>query len=272
MMDIIDQPSGSSAEYLPVNEVISRRYRFDFGGYFDQAISILKNNIGSFMLATLVMFAIQLVVSMIPVVGGLGSIFIAPALTGGLLIMARKARAGESPEVGDLFAGFKGEYYGKILGTYLLTILISIPVVLLALGVLLLSGPNFNDLVAIADQSQSGFVDPDDIKGMFSNTNVLWLMLPVLLLLIYISISLSLAMPFVLFHSGGPTEAIRSSFRIVNAHWFMFLVYFLLLGICAMLGILALCVGILVTYPLIAIGTFTAFDRIMRTSSPAESL
>jgi len=269
-MDIIDQPALNENAYLSVDEVTRRGYRFEFGDYFNQAIEILKGNVGAFALATLVMFAIQIVGGILPFIGTFVGLFLTPGFYAGFVLMSHKASLGEKPEVGDLFNGFRGGAYGRVLGTYLLTVVIMIALVLfVAVPIILAAGPNVQVLEQLAlDLSSGSKFDMDSLSGLFSNPDLLWLLILVFVGVIYLGVNLCLAMTFATLHSTSATEALKSSFRIVKGHWFWFLVFTGLLSICSTLGIIALCVGILVTYPIAMIGIFSAFDQIMKGKHP----
>jgi len=271
-MDILDEPQETSQNYLTVEEVLQRGYRFRFSEYFDKAIDILKNNVGAFVLASLIYFGIVLILAFIPFVGTIANIFIAPALIAGFVLMAHKASTGQKPIAGDIFLGFRGGAYGKILVAYILTILITIGGALLTLPIVFLAGPDIGAIVSLFGQLEAGVpADVDDFMGLFRVPGILWLLILVAVVLVYLTIMLSLAIPFAALHAESGWDAVRSSFRIVRKSGWWFLIYLWLLSICSSLGILALCVGILVTYPIAMIGSFTAFDHIMRGNSSVEN-
>jgi len=66
----------------------------------------MRNPVG-WVLLGLVLLVVFIVLSFIPLVGGLVASLIAPVFAGSWMLAARKAEAGGSVEVGDLFASFK---------------------------------------------------------------------------------------------------------------------------------------------------------------------
>ncbi len=68
--------------------------------------NMVKSNLGIFILGAIVVFAINAAISFIPFVGQIASIFLMP-LNAGLLIMAFKAMNGSTPEISDVFSGYK---------------------------------------------------------------------------------------------------------------------------------------------------------------------
>jgi len=68
--------------------------------------AMVKSNLGIFVLGAIIVFAINAAISFIPFVGQIASIFLMP-LNAGLIIMAFKAMNGSTPEISDIFSGYK---------------------------------------------------------------------------------------------------------------------------------------------------------------------
>jgi hypothetical protein len=271
-MDIIDQPGMQSQGYLTMEEVERRGYRFAFDSYFNQVIELLKNNLGTYVLAALISLSISIFSSFIPFIGSFLGIFLAPGFYAGFVLISKKAADGDRPEAGDIFSGFKGNVYGRVLVTYLLFILIALCCLILAVPIIIAAGPDVAVITEFfQDAARGGQPDGEMFLDFFANPQMLWLMILIVFALVYVSVSLCLAMTFATLYSSSPTEAIRNSFRIVRKSWWWFLAYTWLLSICASLGIIALCIGFLVTYPLPFIGSFVAFDQIMKGKNPKYS-
>lgn len=270
-MDIIDQPRPATSGYLSVDEVVQKGYSFRLGEYFGRALDILKKQVGTFAIATLVMFAIQFVTGLLPYVGSLAGLFLSPAFYGSFILMAHRASIGEQIEVGELFAGFRGERYGRLLGTYLLSALIGLIFMLPVVFIVMAAGPSFGDLESMQGDPAALQEIIQNFWTYFENPGVLWWTLPVLLLVLLVYVGMSMAFSFVVLTECGPMDAIRSSFALVSSKWLWFFFYALVLGFCSVLGIVALCVGILFTYPIAMIGMFTAFDHIMKGQSSSQN-
>ena len=271
-MDIIDQPGAESSGYLTMEEVERRGYSFEFGSYFSQIIDLLKNNTGTYVLAALITLAISITSSFIPYIGSIIGVLIAPGFFAGYVILSKKAADGERPEVGELFSGFRAPVYSRVLLTYLITILIAFACLIPAVPIMIAAGPDIGAISQFVLELSRGIEpDPDVLYEMFDRPQMLWLMVVVLLALIYANVSLSLAMTFATLYSSSPGEAIRHSFRIVRKSWWWFLAYSIILAICAALGILILCFGLLFTYSIPFIGSYVAFDQIMKGKNPKYS-
>jgi len=67
---------------------------------------MVKSNLGIFVLGAIIVFAINAAMSFIPIAGQIASIFLMP-LNAGLIIMAFKAMNGSTPEISDIFSGYK---------------------------------------------------------------------------------------------------------------------------------------------------------------------
>lgn len=264
-MEIIDQPGTSQASYMSMEELGRRGYRFAFDTYFNTVVDLLKNNAGTYVLSTLLCLTISFIAGMLPVIGSFARIFLTPGFYGGYLLISQKALRKEDPGVSDLFAGFRGAHYGRSLVTYLLMLLILAASSVLLVPIILAAGPDFELMQRFTEDFRSGIEpDLDILLGFFESPQVLWLAVIGIIPFIYASICLSLSLAFVVIYGSTPMEAIRNSFQVVSKSWWWFLAYIWLLGTCAWLGIFALCVGLLLTYPLPFIGTFVSFDMIMK--------
>lgn len=78
----------------------------------------LSNKWGLAVVVSLVYFIVAMGISVIPFIGSVAGILIAPPLGYGFVVLFLKGFRGEELEVGKLFDGFKE--YGRILGTMIL--------------------------------------------------------------------------------------------------------------------------------------------------------
>lgn len=106
---------------------------FSVGQAVSDGFKGLRKHPGPAIGGILLFLLVSLVLSLIPLLNILFSLFITPALSGGLAILSLHIKDGQNPRAGDIFAGF--EKFGKFLAIYWLFILImagaAIPAVIL---------------------------------------------------------------------------------------------------------------------------------------------
>jgi uncharacterized membrane protein len=90
--------------------VIHDGYNFEVFETIGDGIELFKKDIGNYVLFTLVVLAINFGLGIIPIVGGLASMVISPALTVGYFFVADKIRKGEAYTFNNFFDGFKGPF------------------------------------------------------------------------------------------------------------------------------------------------------------------
>jgi hypothetical protein len=87
---------------------------------------------------------------------------------------------------------------------------------------------------------------------------------------IFFMVSLSLSFILLFFHTDDVLEAITASVKIMWKRWFLFFALFLVMYILAMAGIIALCIGILVTNFFLPWATFAIYEQIFIPEGPAK--
>ncbi len=266
-MEIIDQPEHVAQEYKRVDEILQSGYSFRFSTYFNDGLEILKKNIGAFALASLIVFAISIVVSLIPFAGNFIGLFLTPGFYGGFILMSQKSWKGEEVTAGDIFSGFSGHSYTRALGAYFLSILGILVLLIPAIFVVLSAGP---DMAVIS--SESKWIIGQSESFTLENPEKIWPLLLYIPVLIYLSVGLMLVFHFVYLYDDSAFSAIKNSFRLINRKWFGFFLLGFVAGISAMLGFIALCIGILFTYPFIFTASFAAFDHIMKGKSNSNPI
>ena len=109
-MIVLDQPEDKSGEFKSPEQAIRDGYNFEVFETIGDGIELFKKDIGNFILFTLVVLAINIGMGLIPIVGGLASMVISPALSVGYFFVADKIRKGEAYTFNNFFDGFKGPF------------------------------------------------------------------------------------------------------------------------------------------------------------------
>jgi hypothetical protein len=211
--------------------------------------------IGGFVLYYLMVIAMQF----IPIVGFLAHIFISPPLMGGVSILALNTVDRRDPQIPHLFDGFKA--YGKWMGItwlyYAITAIAMLPLGIVALIVWL-------GLFA-------GHVDFRQHVPSVATLGVLSLVGAVLLL---VPLAVLIRWVFIFYagvESTGTLEAFGLSSHVTAGRRLQLFWMFIVLGLTAMSGIVALGVGLVFTVPFAAL-TGAALFRQLRPSSQPEAV
>jgi len=94
-------PSSNSEE-----ELLERDYQVNIGDAISGGFDLLKQNMGGFIGFTFLLFVINIILSVIPLLGTLASMAVNPPLMAGFYLVAKKILNGEETEFADFFSGF----------------------------------------------------------------------------------------------------------------------------------------------------------------------
>ena len=169
----------------------------------------------------------------IPVVGAIASLFIAPALVGGVIIVALKAIRGQSPEFGEMFGGFKD--YWRWMGVYYLFMVIMLAAMVPAgIGVLIAWG-----------------------LGLFKHTNVSSADIPAIAtivvfglasLILYIALAIRYMFAFYEVADGAEiVESFRRSAEITEGRRWQLFGIAIVLGLFSIVGVIGCGIGVILT-------------------------
>ncbi|MEO1257200.1 MAG: hypothetical protein AAFZ15_00325 [Bacteroidota bacterium] len=243
-----------------IERIIEEGYDFKFGDYISRGFEIAKKNWGGYIGFLLLVVIITLVISLIPFIGTIAnSLFISPALGVGFYIVANKLWRNENTEFGDFFKGF--DHIGQLALTALVQGLIIIAAMVPFIIMIKDTGlvewymETLNDPIGM-----QGTVPPFPEKWTF------WLMLPV----IYFGIAYSWSYKFVVFYKMQFWDAMESSRKLITKKWFIFLGFYIVIGLIGMAGMIALCIGLLFTLPAVYCMIYAAFEDITQLNAESE--
>ncbi|MGH8491853.1 MAG: BPSS1780 family membrane protein [Moraxellaceae bacterium] len=205
------------------------------------------------IVAMVILLAIQMVLSFLPLIGNIVSLLIGPLFMAGLLAFAHGLASGEEADVGKLFVGFRAKT-GALMSVallYLVLIVLVFVVAAVAVFVLLGSASIFNA------------ADPEafmmNLMAGTSGLLVLAVVLVALTAIFLIAAAYWFAPGLVYYTDIGPVAAMKASFAACLRNWLPFLLYsivgtFVLLG-----GVLALGIGLLVAVPVLMASYYACF-------------
>lgn len=249
---VADIPSGSAGAVfaVPGARVAAGRGL----SWISEGWSLFKAAPVMWIVALLILFGIQMVLGLIPILGSLVSIVIGPFFMAGMLAFAHGIAQGEDADLGKLFIGLKQKtgalvavalvYFLVILG---LIVVFGVGIFVMLGGAAALSAANPEAMVStlLAGGGAMGFI---------------------LLLLVFFAVMMLVAAAYwyapglVLYTDLGAVDAMKESFRVCLSNWLAFLVYGFI-GLLVMLGgMLALVIGFfLVSLPLLMASYYVSF-------------
>jgi uncharacterized membrane protein len=199
----------------------------------------------------ILLFAIlYIVVSFIPILGGVATVVFGPVFSAGVAIGARSLDQGGELQVGHLFAGFR-ERFGTLIGVGAIY-LAAIAAILLVVGAV--TGASLFSLWGSG--RTPGTLPPEAAMTLFIAPLVaLALLLPAIMAVWF-------APALVVFHDRGALESMKDSFYGCLKNIVPFLIYGLVTLVLGILATIPLVLGWLVFGPVVAASIYTAYKDI----------
>lgn len=243
-----------------IQTLLKSDYEFQLGQYLSDGWEIFRRGFWSFGGFTLLFFGIQFGLGLIPVIGTLGSFFITVPLSAGYLLVAHRLEKKENPEFGVFFKGF--DFFGPLI---LLAIIQSMVIITLLLPILITGFVGFGNLMEYFGASPTERMFDTDFFFKPA-TWTLFLLLP----LIYLSISWRWSTFFILFHGMKPLAALEASRKIITKRFFIFFLFYIIIGFIVASGILLLFIGIFFTLPFFYCADYAAFSNVTQLNEAHE--
>lgn len=199
-----------------------------------------------------ILLAGTIVVSMVPLLGGLAVSLLTPVLIGGWLLAARKVEQGGTLEVADLLAGFQGERLTPliVLGALLLAAMLAIGLVAGVLGM----GAMWGLFAGGMNNSPGGMMAA-------MGTGLLG-MATAMLLFAAVSMALWFAPALVVFRQTPPIDAIKLSANAVLKNIVPFLVYGVISMVAAIVASIPFGLGWIVLVPVGLLSAFVSYREV----------
>jgi uncharacterized membrane protein len=211
--------------------------------------TLFKRQPGTWIGVAVLLGVIFIVLALIPLLGSLAAMVLAPVFGAGLVIGSRALAEGGSLEVAHLFAGFR-ERFGTLAGVGLIYLGASVAI---ALVVGLVTGAGVWKLVGSgADPASAGA----------AGATVLLAFLVMMALMLPVVMAVWFSPPLVLFHDLGAGEAMKQSFVACLRNIMPFLVYGVIALLLGMLASLPFGLGWLVLGPVLGASLYTAYRDI----------
>lgn len=235
------------ANIQQVEHAAEHGYEFSTSTYFSRGYESFKERVGEYIGYTVAYLVISIILSVIPIVGQLVSLVIAGPLSLAYAIFTHRLHTNQSTEFSNFFDGFKK--FGSLFATYILQLIIYLIIMLPAIFII-----GFSFFMNMASGDPEAIMDSMD---SFAANSILFLVL--IAIFIYVAISLRWSLQLNYFHNYSPVDSIKQSFRLVNKNWFAHFGFMFLCVLIAILGVLALFVGLLVAIPVIGAADYHGF-------------
>ena len=221
------------------------------GNAFDwlrQGWALFVVNPGVWIAITVVLLVLFLGLNIVPLVGALAANLLTPLFAAGLLQSCQKAADGQTPEVGDLFAGFKHNTGNLVMvGVFYMAAMLVIFLVVLMLG----GG-------SVAGGLMMG--RPAGIGLAFGG--LLLAMLLSLALSVPLFMALWFAPALVFFNNMQPLPALKASFNACLKNTLAFVVYSLIVLVLMFFAALPVGLGFLVLIPVLAGSIYASYQDV----------
>jgi hypothetical protein len=239
-------------------DVFARDYNLDIIGCIDRAWKLLTNHFGAVVGGVALYLAIQLAIgalSNIPVFGvfvSLGSIVVAGPMLGGVYYYLLKIIRGQRTEVGEIFSGFRLAFLHLFLGYFiaaLLTALSALPGgVLMGISIFLM-------------------VQQKAVTALYVVLAVLGFILAIVPV-IYLGVSWAFTLPLVVDKQMDFWSAMGASRKMIAKHWWLMFGFFIICALTNFVGLLACCVGVFITVPLVFTAMMCAYENMFSGPAP----
>ena len=270
-------PLKSSADFL------ERDYELDLGGCISRGWELLKGNFGtvfaSFLLMILVEMAcagaLNLVIGVLgkgllhaPIVVRLSATYFSTAvlalvmgpLMGGLFLVYLKTIRGQATSVGEVFAGFQKSFTQLFLGALVVSLIVNACMLPFNFVWQMKAGP-------LLEQMQHLQNDPAGIQNLLPQlmsafTSALPVLFVCLIPTTFFTVCWQFTLPPIIDKQMDFGTAMKTSWKMVNKHWWQVFGLTILVGLVSAAGLLGCCIGVLFTAPIGIAALMIAYETI----------
>lgn len=241
--------------------LLSREYTVDAAGCLDRSWGLFKNNAGSIIGATLLVYLIVVGVNIIPYLGSILALIFTGPLMGGLWCFYLRYVRGHKAEIGEAFCGFGPRFSQLLLAnvvTGILAGLCMLPALVLALGI--------GVSVGMAGESGGG---EGSLSGGLMVVFTL-VMVAGIAGYVYLTTCWFFTLPLVADKGLRFWPAMELGRRMVIKHWWGTFWVILVASLLTAAGVLLCFVGVLLTGP-VAMGLLAFhYERVFGDLQPAN--
>jgi hypothetical protein len=220
-------------------------------GWIAEAWGFMADQRWTFIGVFLLIFLIQIVAQLIPILGPLLVGLFYPVLIGGFVLGCDAVRQGQRLEVGHLFAGFQ-RHTGKLVGVGALALAFGI-----LAGIIMVFIVGVSLLPALSGTQPT---TPDEALGML--LPLLLAVLIVMALSIPLTMAMLFAIPLIVLNDSNVGSALKTSFMACLKNILPFLVWSLVMLGFSFLAAIPLFLGFLLLVPVSMVSLYIAYRDI----------
>lgn len=228
---------------------------FRLGDYISQGFDFMNKNFGMLLGFMLVSLVISFFTQIIPIAGFFLGIIIGPVLQIGYSQFTYAAVKERRVDFAEFFKGFNR--IGPLVGTYLLTVVILLAAMIPGL-VLWFQAGVFDWFVGLMED----YPLISEVPDIWETVEMSYFWIGTLLIIagvLAIGVLFSWALNLVWFFDISPMEALGASRKLIARNWLSYVIFIILSGIIAGIGLLFCGIGILYTAPAMTVAQFFAF-------------
>jgi uncharacterized membrane protein len=235
-------------------DFLERDYELDIGGCVSRGYELFKEHFSLLFFAALVFAAIEGALGALGAVPFVGPIFsianmiISGPLMGGVYLVFLRVLRGEAAEVSDVFTGFSRSFGQLFMGKLIPSLL----------GGLCLLPVVVAGVVMVALPAAAQHRAPDLHKLVILIPVGLVCLIPV----IYLQTCWAFTLPLIIDRGLDFGAAMRTSWKMVNRHWWQVFGVILVIGLVNMAGALLCLVGLLFTVPISFAALMYAYETV----------
>lgn len=234
-------------------------------GWITEGWRLFAGAPGVWIVILLIYLGINVVLSLIPLIGGLAYLLLSPVLTGGILYGADRQARGETLEIGDLFRGFQDQ--GRMGPLVILGLISLAGYMLMGLILMVFVGGGIATGIVLDDPGQG--ITPEMIEGLFG-VGFMVLILVQLTLWAVIMMSMFYAIPLVMLGRQDAWPAVQDSIAACWINMLPLLVFGLMGLVLAMIAVIPFGLGFLILWPVMVCAVYASYREVFAEPTPTR--
>lgn len=235
-------------------------------GWITEGWRLFARAPGVWIVILLIYLGINMMLSLIPLIGGLAYLLLSPVLTAGILYGANTQAQGETLEISCLFRGFQDQgRMGPLVMLGLISLAGYVLMGLIAVG--FIAGGIATSGIALDNLEQD--ITPEMIEGLFG-VGFMVLMLVELTLWAVIMMAMLYAIPLVMLGRQDAWPAVQDSIAACWINMLPLLVFGLMGLVLAMIAAIPFGLGFLILWPVMACAVYASYREVFAEPTPTR--
>lgn len=234
-------------------------------GWITEGWRLFARAPGVWIVILLIYLGINVVLSLIPLIGGLAYLLLSPVLTGGILYGADRQARGETLEISCLFRGFQDQ--GRMGPLVILGLISLAGYLLMGLILMVFVGGGIATGIVLDDPGQG--ITPEMIEGLFG-VGFMVMILVQLTLWAVIMMAMLYAIPLVMLGRQDAWPAVQDSIIACWINMLPLLVFGLIGLVLAMIATITFGLGFLILWPVMICAVYASYREVFMEPMPTR--